>query len=129
MTRRLALVGMVLAWLMLALAGCTSLPEEARQAALDDFRAEEQPRFHSAYRAEPLAKDLESGAEEVWCINVAVICYDCGRMQYKTSVAQRVVRQVNRGWEVLQVITEEDWEDWAARGCPEVQAEDNGGHD
>ena len=100
------------------LVACASLPSEAKQAVLSTFAPDEQPRIHSAHRADPLPEDQALGVEEVWCVNVTHLCYDCARQRMLTCISGRLARRINNTWQVSWIMTEEDWEAWEARGCP-----------
>ena len=100
------------------LVACSSLPDDAEQSVLDQFHIEEQPHIHSVHSGELLLEDSEIGAEEVWCVHVSHLCYDCGRQQLSSCVTPYLARLVNGAWWVDSVVAEEDLELWELRGCP-----------
>jgi hypothetical protein len=118
MKTRTARCGAALLVLMILLAACASLPQEAKQAALDPFDPDERPRIHFALRVDPLPEDQEMGADEVWCVRVAFRCWSpsCGR--WYTCVSSYLVRRADGEWQTDEIATREDWERWEARGCP-----------
>jgi hypothetical protein len=112
--------GTVLVFIVLAmvLAGCgDKLPPEAKDAVLRGYAQDEKPRIDSARQVDPLPEDLEQGAEEVWCVNLVFSCWSCGYGEWRTCADSRLVRQIDGGWQVSVVFTEEDKEKWEARGC------------
>ena len=104
----------------LFLVACSSLPDDAEQTVLAKFHVEEQPQIHSVHRGELLLDDSEIGAEEVWCVHVSHLCYDCGRQQLSSCVTAYMARLVNGDWYVDSVISEDDLEMWELRGCPRL---------
>lgn len=108
----------LLAFILLALAGCgQALPADAQKSVLSAFEAGDKARINSAKQAEPLQEDLEMGAEEVWCVNLTFACWSCTDAEWHTCADSRLVRRINGNWRVSVVLTEEDKEQWQARGC------------
>jgi hypothetical protein len=104
--------------LAMALAGCSgALPPDARETVLSTFEPDEKPHIDSAKQVEPLPEDLETGAEEVWCVNLTFACWSCSRGEWHTCADSRLVRRIHGNWQVSVALTEEDKEKWEARGC------------
>ncbi|MEW6566860.1 MAG: hypothetical protein AB1449_01600 [Chloroflexota bacterium] len=112
---RCVIAGLIATWLI---AACASLPREAKQAVLRSFRPEEQPKIHSAQRAERLAEDCALCAEEVWCVIVRHRCWSWVDAEWYTCFSSRLARRIDSAWRVDPVLSADDWENWAARGCP-----------
>ncbi len=113
----------VLSWslsLSFALASCGSLPPEAAEAVLRTFPLDEQASVFASTRGELLEEDRDVGAEEVWCVQVSHLCYDCARQKLKTCISGRVVRWIQGTWVVQPVMDSVDVEAWRRRGCPEI---------
>lgn len=106
--------------LLLSLAACASLPVEAKEAVLNLFnRQEERPQIESAHQGELLPADVTAGVTEVWCVNVAHLCYNCAMQQLETCISPYLVRRMGNEWVVSAVVGEDNREEWTARGCPE----------
>lgn len=93
------------------------MPREARNALDLTFYPEQEMQIHSAQQVGPIAIDRELGAEEVWCVNVTFTCWSCDYAEYRTCSDSRLVRRVGDRWEAVPVLTEEEIEQWEARGC------------
>lgn len=117
---RWANVSLILIALTTVLTGCgDKLPPDAKAAALETFDAIDEPRVHAAKHVEPLAADLEVGAEEVWCVNFTYKCWGPPYTfeEQSTCADNRLVRLIDDEWQVSIVVTDEDKTSWEARGC------------
>jgi hypothetical protein len=110
--------GVAVLAVVVLLPACASLPREAREAALNFFEPERQPRIHSARRVDPLPEDERVGADEVWCVNVAFRCWSRGHEEWYTCISSYLVRHIDGAWQAVEMVTREDLKRWAARGCP-----------
>lgn len=100
------------------LVGCgTSMPTEARDALELTFYPDQEMQIQSTQQVEPIAVDQELGAEEVWCVNVTFTCWSCDYGEYRTCSDSRLVRRFGDQWQADPVLTEEEIEQWEARGC------------
>jgi hypothetical protein len=99
------------------LTACATVPTELRGAVLDSFHDEEEPRIHSAIRASLAPEDRGAGVDEVWCIDVTRLCYDCAQLQLIECTSARLAWRIGDEWQVTRVVSEDDWEAWQARGC------------
>jgi hypothetical protein len=109
---------LLLTLLLGVLVACgSSLPSDAQDELELAFYSEPSMRIHSAEQVEPLAVDREVGAEEVWCVNVTFSCWTCDYGEYRTCSDSRLVRRVGDEWQVVPVLTEDDRQQWEARGC------------
>jgi hypothetical protein len=120
-TRWLALV-LVSTVVGAALTGCgPKLSPAAKDALLGRYDPYiDQPQIISAKRVEPLESDITVGALEVWCVNMTVRCispYYWTQDLYTTCGDSRLVRLIGDEWHVSVLVTEEDEQDWEARGC------------
>jgi hypothetical protein len=107
--------------LSLTLSSCgPSLPDAVEDRILATFDPDEMPRIQDVSEAEPLAQDLAVGAEEVLCVNIAFRCFSpmyYGRGEYTTCGDNRLVRLVDGQWTISRVVTEEEKDNFEARGC------------
>jgi len=106
--------------LAIVLTGCgDKLPPDAKAATLETFDAIDEPRIHTAKHVEPLAEDIEAGAEEVWCVNFTCLCWGPPYTfeEHSTCADNRLVRLIDGEWQVSILVTDEDEANWEARGC------------
>lgn len=118
MTRQGKLRIVLLLSLLVALAGCSSVPEDIRAAVLRPFDSTEEPRIQFAQRVDPLPEDEAVGAAEVWCVNVSFQCWSCDHNRWQTCASSFLVRWIGDRWEATEVASEAEWVAWTARGCP-----------
>jgi hypothetical protein len=109
-----------LALLLMAilLVACERLPREAETTLFANFEPDEVPRLISVKQVEVLPEDEAMGAEEVWCANVAHVCWSCDYAQFITCSSAWLIRRVGDRWVAHGVALEEDWDRWEAQGCP-----------
>jgi hypothetical protein len=110
--------GVAVLALAVLLPACATLPREARETALSFFDPDQRPRVHSARRVDPLPEDERMGADEVWCVNVAFRCWSRGHAEWYTCISSYLVRRIDGAWQAAEMVTRDDLEGWAARGCP-----------
>ena len=67
--------------------------------------------------AEPLPQDIAAGSERVWCVSILYSCISCTDVEFRTCGTNRLVRQVDGEWQIFKVTTDEEKDDWEARGC------------
>jgi predicted small lipoprotein YifL len=111
---------LILTTLATVLTGCgDKLPPDAKAATLETFDAIDEPRIHTAKHVEPLAEDIEAGAEEVWCVNLTYLCWGPPYTfeEHSTCADNRLVRLIDGEWQVSILVTDEDEANWEARGC------------
>lgn len=119
MKARAVYLGILLTNLAVLLAACASLPRQAKEAILRPFEPEEEPEILSARRAELLPQDAQDGTEEVWCVSVVYRCWSCPHGEWRTCISSYLARRIGSEWESKEMLTEEDWEEWEARDCPQ----------
>ncbi len=108
--------------LTILVAACASLPSGAADAVLHTYAPDEQASIFASKKGALLEEDRQAGAEEVWCVQVSHLCYDCARQQLKTCVSGRLARLIRGAWSVEFVMDSEDIEAWRRRGCPEIES-------
>ena len=110
--------GLALLLMAVLLVACDRLPREAETALFGSFDPADGPRLLSVKQVEVLPEDEVVGADEVWCANVAYVCWSCDYAQFMTCSSPWLLRRIGDRWVADGVALEADWDRWEAQGCP-----------
>ena len=118
MKPRMILKAVALLSLILLVSGCARLPGEAEWQVMQHFSAEERPRLISMAQVELTPEEATAGTEELWCVNVAYVCWSCDYQGFLTCSSPWFIRKTSGGWEAVGLTSSDEQELWETLGCP-----------